>query len=421
MREGKPRRRSRIEILSQTNPERHGGKKRRPLVDLALGLGLGLLAGATVVETVRHQLREDGSQALERVDAQERHVFGAVGSVFQEAYTSPPWVVFFATEEFAVARRVVIEDIVSTDGRIISAWQKDAEGRAVRLSQDWLDAWRAKIKNEHPELREDSLRLITTINQFGGSDAVSRMDRNEPAPTYAGLSEGYASQLVLRDGTPGTFFEMNGRRYTRAEYIREFFATHMDETIPLTVRQETARLAVGLAMQESGFRNNLTSPAGAMGIFQFMPRTLEDELGGEREHIRSFEDQIKFAGEYFSRIYTRLMGNERIRPSLDFVKNNYFAGDEEKFYREFLVPLMINSYNAGSSRMGSIVVSFATLDVASVNTKAQGIGAYGVYAELIQHGLEIGGGYGPDASGYVPAVLASASIMTSTESESDTQ
>jgi hypothetical protein len=74
-----------------------------------------------------------------------------------------------------------------------------------------------------------------------------------------------------------------------------------------------------------------------------------------QEGFVPLQRQIEQAEKFFSVTYQRLQNElgeywEEIRQNFD---------DDESFYREFVVPLMINSYNAGAARVGKLFKAYA--------------------------------------------------------------
>lgn len=202
----------------------------------------------------------------------------------------------------------------------------------------WLAQKRAELQSEYPD------RTIDGQHNVVGSFRAALAENDEP-------------ELVerIRDGRISSYLEIvehfsqkpvvGAEDFTREEYVREAIA--FDEEVPSAVQSELRRVIVGLCGQESKFNNGLTSSAGAKGIFQFMPETWAS-YGAEPEETSSLRKQVEVAGRFFSDLYRQVVhhiGEEAL------AKYQERYPDAESFQTDLLVPLMINSYNAGAARV----------------------------------------------------------------------
>ncbi len=215
---------------------------------------------------------------------------------------------------------------------------------------------------------------------------------------------------------------------TRAEYVANPAIMLFDQTIPHVVQDELRRLMPGLCAQESKFNNNAKSPAGAEGIFQFMPATWVEvaaifEKRFDREPSRlSLSDQVAMAGIHFSNIYKRLQFYSKQHGDvLDAIANEYFDSPET-FERELLPRLMLVSYNTGSKRLMAVVVAAYKQLAADETLKATIIKASRAEPEvLFAYMMSIGeqsddgllAGFGTHGSQYLAHIIARLNILTS--------
>ena len=121
------------------------------------------------------------------------------------------------------------------------------------------------------------------------------------------------------------------------------------------VEQELQRYIPALAMVESGYNEDAESRSGAKGILQIMESPW-NELKDEGMHRLSMRDQVTVAGRYLSQCHRHLQnvcGKE-----LTHIEEVFFGGDTATYECDFLVPLLINAYNAGMGTAAQLVEWF---------------------------------------------------------------
>jgi hypothetical protein len=126
--------------------------------------------------------------------------------------------------------------------------------------------------------------------------------------------------------------------------------------LPPRVEDEFAPYLIGIAAEESRFDANKTSKAGAVGILQTMPATFEGYWGEEllaSRDPRNLIDQLPASINHIETSYLELQENLDIE--LAHITEFYFDGNRASMEKYFLIPLMINSYNAGQQRMIDVV------------------------------------------------------------------
>lgn len=272
------------------------------------------------------------------------------------------------------------------------------------IAGEWLNEMRRRIRQENPHLTD--IGVLTVDNNFRA--ALNETD--EPAlvaqivtgevVTFKDIVDYFASKPVV-----------GAEEYSRMEYLTKFivFESWNEEEmsgVPLEAVVELRKLVVGLCAQESGFNNDLTSSAGAKGIFQFMPVTWE-ENGGQPEEISSFKKQVEIAGKYLSTIY-RQVQHHAGEKAMEILKKLH---DKETLARDVLAPLAINSYNAGASRVGEAVEKYFSVPE-NIAKKLIGKDLFLDIAEFARKSEDgLLSSYGDDAREYVTRIYANAIVL----------
>lgn len=182
------------------------------------------------------------------------------------------------------------------------------------------------------------------------------------------------------------------------------------------------RLLPAKAAAESGLDPDVVSSAGARGILQFMPRTWREHGSGD---ILSLSNQVEATGSLLNQ--NRLVFNNRCQDAFGFVQERFFNGDESAFCRWFLLPSMINSFNAGAGTMSSVINGFAedcaTRNIGSLleqsSVQASNLDVYGLMSKVAPargyHRL-----YRHETSQYVVSVLAAHFVLEEYREEGQT-
>ncbi len=279
------------------------------------------------------------------------------------------------------------------------------------INQDWLDAQRLRICDARPGLACDirgaipqQLNVIQAIRE-----AIQKTEGETIDPeTFMDIVSHYGKKEVIL-----------GKGLNRIEYIQEqsMSTNLLPEGFPADARREVRRLLPALAAQESRYNNKSRSRKDARGIFQFTEGAWEDFGGGE--DILFLKNQVPAVTRYMGNAYE--MMQEKAAESLAKVKDEFFGGDEERFNIYFLVPALLNSYNAGPKRMVAVVNWF----VEQCSTREKFTEYFGRYAD--EYGYDVFFAmvsaakgqsnvryldlYGKDASEYVPRIYALAVLL----------
>jgi hypothetical protein len=182
------------------------------------------------------------------------------------------------------------------------------------------------------------------------------------------------------------------------------------------------RLLPAKAAAESGLDPMVVSSAGARGILQFMPETWREHGSGD---ILSLSNQVEATGSLLNQ--NRLVFNNRCQDAFGFMQERFFNGDESAFCRWFLLPSMLNSFNAGAGTMSSVINGFAE-DCSATNfdsllqqhnVQPRNLDVYGLMSKVAPargyHDL-----YRSETSQYVVSVLAAHFVLEEYREEGQT-
>ena len=183
--------------------------------------------------------------------------------------------------------------------------------------------------------------------------------------------------------------------------------------LPQRVEEEFTPYLIGIAAEESRFDANKTSKSGAIGTLQTMPTTFE---GYKKEHNLpnlnplNLSDQLPASMQHIEISYLEL--TENLDNELKYITNVYFDGNTASMEKYFLVPLMINSYNAGQARMIEVVQWFlntypepeSTADLIEQDEQLLGYDLF--FAMIYECAKEKAvNGFRLESSRYVPGVI----------------
>jgi hypothetical protein len=286
----------------------------------------------------------------------------------------------------------------------ITPGEFDAHGFIIgSINPEWLTAQRQRICAQDKSLRCDLAHELPKQRNVIALLRQAVEEEGLQVETYLDVVKHYGKQRVV-----------GAEEYDRIKYVRKYLARNTD--LPQAVIEELARVGPGLAAQESRFDNASVSKAGARGIFQFMPDTFEG-LGYTEADYSSLVAQVEAAGKYFKGAFRAL--DQRAHDSLTLIRYLYFENDED-FAKEFLVPVLVNSYNAGAARMAAVISWFTykypdrkTLTEAKDGFEPRGYDVFKIMSMEAreENSVPLVAGYGSDASGYVPRIYAFADLL----------
>lgn len=379
-----------------------GGVTRRRFLT---ALGLAGAAGAGYIAYDR--LTGSNESGPDGRDNFEKELSGYQGFVA----LNHDQVLFVDADNVPVGGPVEFEDIIApkttANGEVIEEYRYSAgtvgeDGILLEPpTLEWREQMKARIEAEHPgRIITDSYNLVKLFRastRYEDEPELQAGIRDGSIKSYGDLVDYYANKEVIGDGE-------NRSRY---EYVHE--AIEFSDDMPVVVQEALRELIPGVCAQESKFNNGLTSSAGAIGIFQFMPEIWE-KYGQTEEDIKSLKNQVEIAGKLFSDIYQEVLhhakANEENKEE-PLVRARSCFDNQETFLQDFLVPVIINSYNAGSARMGEIISEYFDSDRPLPHGKGKEIFLEMVnFAETETAGRM--GRYGEHAREYVPRVYAHA-------------
>lgn len=326
------------------NNKKEGVTRRRLLATLGI-MGAGYVA-------YRALRPEDGFEdETSFEDDFEKEMSGYVGLVALRH----DQVLFVDEDNVPIGGPVEFEDIIDDkefpDGRVIekyrySAGEADETGVLTDVpTREWREKVAEQIEEAYPGRSVDRsfnvVRLYRAALQYNDEPELQDGIKDGSVVTYADLVDYYAEKPVI-----------GAEDKNRYEYVHE--EIQFREAVPSVVQDALRELLPGICAQESKFNNGLTSSAGAFGIFQFMPWVWE-KYGKSSEDIKSLRVQVEVAGEFFSDIYEELLYH---CDDDALVAARSLFNDQDDFLVNFIVPLVINSYNAGSARMAEAVNSY---------------------------------------------------------------
>ncbi len=287
-------------------------------------------------------------------------------------------------------------------------------GAAGLFTKKDTDDYFPKDTNEHTNNHttiEDIIREST--NEYTAPESNSQEDIRESsnsiyfAYTINKLIPHFNTDLkkIMEYGNKITNNDPKGR--TRIRYV--FDELKIQEASNL-INNEMKKCIIGICIEESRFDASRTSRSGAKGILQIMPKTWE-EHGDPNGNILSLVDQMKAVNSLLTQTH-RYLQNKYLG-ALDTIKINYFEDSQTDFEKYFMVPIIINSYNAGMGTMGKIITQFAN-KYRNKNecTKAlnvdKAVSDYDVFFTMstLARAQGVNNLYKEDASNYTPKVYA---------------
>lgn len=316
-------------------------------------LSAGTLGASALVGTALYQYLEEEAPAGNMVEGVIENIENREGVRFEseqmgymaEAKLESNQIIFVDENNLPVGSPVnfsdAIPDTLQPGGVAISpppySWRKDV---AEKLGADNSSAGR-QVDRSH----NVALEFKSALNYRDEPDLVAQIKSGE-VKSFLDIVNYFAQKSVR-----GIDAEMS-----RVEYVEKEF--RLSEKVPDIVRAELEHeiksILPGLCAQESKFNNSLISPVGAKGIFQFMPKTWAG-YGKKESDLNSLTEQTEVAGLLMSDIFRQLMHHSDESSLL--MARDLFSSQSD-FLRHFITPLMINSYNSGSSRLAAAVNQF---------------------------------------------------------------
>lgn len=233
--------------------------------------------------------------------------------------------------------------------------QPDGQGGYYinHLVGEWIDYVRERCAHELG-INPDTLVLKHCTN-----DIRALLEReDDETELQAGIKNGdIRSTLDIVDYF-GSKNVRGAESYNRIEYVAEAVAFSHSKISPF-MDQELRQLLPAICAKESYFNDDVTSSSGARGICQFKPSTWKGLGYGDYEDFEPLTKQVEALGKHVDNILSELH-SQGIGDVLDQSIQPLFV-NQEIFERDFLLPLVINSYNAGAGTMRGAIRSFFTV------------------------------------------------------------
>ncbi len=374
------------------------------------------IGGAKAVESVlkyneeQEAMRQRSDEFLAEVSGYEAQVALRFDEVLFVDQTGAP-ITYVTMEDFTIER----------DGEpyLLSPGKRDEYGIIEGdIPGEWLDYVRGLLKDLKPEIfidpEADVPRALSVHGQFRAAlnypdePNLAEKIRTGQVTTYEGIVQYFSEKPVVgaENFTRRVYAESQIQFRTWEEVEGKMVGVHP------AAQDELRRLIVGLCAQESNFNNGLVSASDARGIFQILLEVWEKDYELAEEDFKSLDKQIEVAGKHLSRMYARMQDKAG---ALAMQQLRAVHGDEEVLQTEVLVPLTLNSYNAGPDRVGEAVRKYFEIP-ANRDKRLTGRDLFldiANFAEERNDGLLEG--YKEKAREYVPRIYAKANIFKNEE------
>ena len=397
---------------------KEGITRRQALGRVAAGVGgLTLVGGAIMIG--KEIVDERDRNEVERLRSDE---FFAEVSGYEAQVKLRFDEVLFVDEAGAPVTIVKMEDfMIQRDGEpyLLSPGTRDEYGILTEgIPGEWLEHVRTQLKEQHPDMviseEANVPRALTVYGQFAAvlkdpdeQDLAAEI-RTGQVTTYEEIVQYFSEKPVV-----------GAENLTRREYVESHIQFRSWEEVEGEMKgmhpaaqAELRRLIVGLCAQESNFNNGLVSGSDARGIFQILLKVWEKDYKLTAADFNSLEKQVEVAGKHLSHMYARMQDKAG---ELAMQQLRAVHSDEEVLQTEVLVPLTLNSYNAGPDRVGEAVRKYFEMP-ANRDKRLSGRDLFldiADFADERNDGLLAG--YGEHAREYVSLIYAKANAFKNEE------
>jgi len=149
-------------------------------------------------------------------------------------------------------------------------------------------------------------------------------------------------------------------QYSRAEYVQHIFSNTTAVNMPEGIRDKLAIVAPGIPAQESRYNNNLpTSRSGAKYIWQLSPPAIAHlnqilKTNVKLDDTQALKTATPLAFAYFDHVLY-----SAVKEPAERVLIAFGLGENQEAAEQFIVYCMLNAYNAGPTRIATMLDSFA--------------------------------------------------------------
>jgi hypothetical protein len=139
-----------------------------------------------------------------------------------------------------------------------------------------------------------------------GLAGVEGLDDASVSQAWQGMEDARATAAAQREAVIGENLE----KYAEYNLTRDLAEQIYDLA---TEHEIDPEIAFGLVRAESSFRNSSTSPVGAVGLMQLMPRTAEWlQPGVTRAQLRESQTNLRIGFKYLSSLIEKYDGDENL-------------------------------------------------------------------------------------------------------------
>ncbi len=368
----------------------------------------GVKVMESVVEYNKEQevIRQRSDEFFAEVSGYEAQIALRFDEVLFIDQTGAP-ITYVTMEDFTIER--------NGEPYLLSPGKRDEYGIIEGdIPGEWLDYVRGLLKDLKPEIFIDPEADVPRALSVHGQFRAALNDPDEPdlaekirtgqVTTYEGIVQYFSEKPVV-----------GAENFTRREYVESQIQFRTWEEVEEEMKgvhpaaqDEMRRLIVGLCAQESNFNNGLVSVSDAHGIFQILLKVWEKDYELAEEDFKSLDKQIEVAGKHLSHMYARMQDKAG---ELAMQQLRTVHADEEMLQVEVLVPLTLNSYNAGPDRVGEAVRKY--FEVA--DNRAKQLTGRDLFLDIANFADERKDGlledYGEHAREYVPRIYAKTNVF----------
>lgn len=404
---------TKLEKQTETQPVKEKGMGRRSFLKgvATTAEGIAMYHFLNDIDAVDLSDTEPTHPESREINSESKHFEAEIQGYKAMALLAKDEIVFVDEHKMPVGSPVKFEDFVDKkydeDGKLVmeqykfSPWKiKNDIGipdEKFGLVTEWIEYVQKIVQAQNPDRKiSGNLHVYQDIQ-----NAYNQTDEPE---LIALIKEGKITRYI---DVVNYFSEkpvVGAPHMSRIEYVQEKIA--FKPYVPTVVQEECRRLIPGLCSEESRFNADLVSEKGARSVFQIKPGTWADYNTNTSE-MNSLMRQTEVAGDLLSDICKWIMGGVLIsEKKMTTILNKFDT--EEDFYRDFLVPVMINTYNTGIGTATDWINAY--IDSVPESKMPRG---KDLFLEMAEFGAKDSSveNYGEEARKYVTKIYAQAEVL----------
>ncbi len=390
--------------LEKYEKEGLSSKQKRALRGVLLAVGVSVLP---IKDSHNDSVNESGFDQVAATEVVDLEIDGLVDLVQSEDMSEQSEVShteMVADAEVTQLDSLLLDRYLNTAAQVKEMQRDqvlfvDSEGRALTDPVSIPDTagytteeitWRYHGRTDDPEnIKPVGIPGVWTKEQKSSLSEISNIPASEIEMKHVYLSlagegmENINSEVELIQARKAALEAELG--VTVEELVAQSFSFESGDEFEHLIESELMTMMPALIAQESHYNADATSSAGAKGWMQFMDAAWKRhaENGASRD---SLPDSLKAAGSYFSAAYRYM--NKNVGAELSLIKDNYFAGNQADFVHYFLIPVLINDFNAGDTNMRAVIEwfgkNYAETDTLTgeLGIEAQGFDVYFAMSQL---------------------------------------